>query len=199
MSKSFLYMCVFSLSSVVRPCLWTLSCLCWSVSQRTPCGVSACTSSVPPEGGSTKAALKSCWTDVPRPSLLTPITTYKTKTWSVVSVAWTFSLLYDDSWSDCFSFVFPLTVFTSTGVVVAEASPWTLWQDESSSRQRHPVSCPQRYSPPWTLTSQMMTWNSFVESHLCFASGDLWPEWKICLLEFKQERNLDKDRIFNSS
>lgn len=195
MSKSFLYLCVFSLSSVVRPCLWTLSCLCWSVSQRTLYGASACTSSVPPEGGSTKAALKSCWTDVPRPSLLTPITTYKTKTWSVVSVTWTFSPLYDDfSWSDCF----PLCV-TFAGVVVAEASPWTLWQDESSSRQQHPVSCPQRYGSPWTLTSQMMTWNSFVESHLWFASGDHWPEWKMCLLEFKQERNLDKDRIFNSS
>lgn len=195
MSKSFLYLYVVSLSSVVRHCLWTLSCFCWSVSQRTLYGASACTSSVPPDGGSTKAALKSCWTDVPRQSLLTPITTYKTKTWSVVSVAWTFSLLYDDfSWSD----FFPLCV-ASAGVVVAEASPWTLWQDESSSRQQHPVSCPQRYSSSWTLTSQMMTWNSFVESHLWFASGDRWPEWKMCLLEFKQERNLDKDRIFNSS
>lgn len=107
-----------------------------------------------------------------------------------LKIAWTtvFSLLYDFSWSDCF----PLCI-TSAGVVVAEASPWTLWQDESSSRQQHPVSCPQRYSSPWTLTSQMMTWNSFVESHLWLA------EWRKCLLEFIQERNLDKDRIFNSS
>lgn len=75
-------MCL-SLSCVVRPCRWALSHHCWSVWQKKPYGASACTSSVPPEGGSTTAALKSCWTGVPRPSYPTPITTYKTKIWSV--------------------------------------------------------------------------------------------------------------------
>lgn len=79
---------LLSLSCVVRPSPCALLGLFWSACQRKLYGASVCTSSVPPEGGSTRAAWRSCWTDALRPSSPTPITSYRTHTWSVTCVIW---------------------------------------------------------------------------------------------------------------
>lgn len=68
MSSDFIPVSICRLSCVVRPCQWAPSCPWWSVFQRKPYGASACTSSVLPGRVSMTAALKSCWTDVLRPS-----------------------------------------------------------------------------------------------------------------------------------